>query len=149
MASTLTSILVHATFSTKHREPMIPLDIRADIFAYMGGIARSLRSPLLHAGGVGDHVHLLINLGKTVAMADLMQEVKRGGSVWMKQQPGCTGFGWQDGYFAFSVGHDGVDAVRVYFDQQEEHHRTISFQSEVLAFFRKYGVEYDEQYVWE
>ena len=150
MATTLTSILVHVTFSTKHREPLIPMDMRGDLYAYTGGICRDFRSPLLHAGGVSDHVHLLLSLGKNECIADLMMHVKRGTSLWIKNhRPGLATFSWQDGYFAFSVGHDAVGAVRQYFDQQEEHHRGMDFRQEVLAFLAKYEVQYDPKYLWD
>jgi putative transposase len=104
----------------------------------------------LHAGGVADHVHLLVSLGKTVAVSELLQNVKRASSGWMKnERSGLHSFAWQDGYFAFSIGHDDVDAVRAYFDRQAEHHRKVDFKEEVLAFLKKYGVKYEERYLWE
>lgn len=150
MGATLTSILLHITFSTKGREPTIPLDLRPELFQYMGGVCRDMHSPLLHAGGVPDHVHLLISLGKSTAVADLMMHAKRSTSSWIKnQRPGLATFAWQDGYFAFSIGHDSIDAVRTYLDNQEEHHRTTGFKQEVLAFLTKYNVEYDAKYLWD
>jgi REP element-mobilizing transposase RayT len=150
MATTLTSILIHAAFSTKNRDPLLPIDLLPDLFEYGGGICRDLHSPLLHAGGVTDHVHLLITLGKTTSIADLMMHLKRGTSTWIKnQRPGLQMFGWQDGYFAFSIGHDSIDAVRAYFDRQAEHHRHIDFKGEMTAFLAKYGVQHDPQYLWD
>ncbi|MBS0197296.1 MAG: IS200/IS605 family transposase [Planctomycetes bacterium] len=150
MATTLTSILIHITYSTKNREPLIPTDLLPDLFAYSGGICRDLHSPLLHAGGVADHVHLLVSLGKTTSIADLMLHVKRGTSAWIKnQRPGLQTFAWQDGYFAFSIGHDSIDAVCAYFDRQAEHHKTTDFKSEVVAFLAKYKVSYDPRYLWD
>ncbi len=150
MAATLTSILLHITFSTKHRERMIPLDLRPDLYRFIGGVCRDMHSPLLHAGGVEDHVHLLVSLSKTVTVSDLLLNVKRPSSTWAKnQRPGMHGFGWQDGYFAFSVGHDGIGAVRSYFDTQEEHHKAVGFQDEILAFLKKYHVEYDPRFLWD
>lgn len=149
IAATLTSVLVHVTFSTKNREPLIPLDLFSDLFAYMGGICREHKSPLLHAGGVADHVHLLLSLGKTTSLADLMMHTKRSSSAWIKNhRPGLQSFSWQDGYFAFSVGHDGIERVREYLDGQTEHHRRTDFKTEVLAFLDKHGVQYDPQYLW-
>lgn len=150
MAATLTSVLLHFTFSTKNRRPLLQREIFPDLFAYMGGVCRDLKSPLLHAGGVADHVHLLVSLGKTIAYADLMMEVKRASSSWIKNaRPGMATFGWQDGYFCFSIGHDAIDAVRNYFDRQEEHHRERTFQEEVLAMLKKYGVQYDPKHFWD
>ncbi len=72
MASTLTRLLIHVTFSTKNRAAMIPEAIEPDFYAYMGGICRRMESPLLAMGGVTDHVHMLVSLGKTVALSNLM-----------------------------------------------------------------------------
>lgn len=150
MAATLTSILLHITFSTKNRVPIIPVDLLPELFRYMGGVCRDMKSPLLHAGGVEDHVHLLVSLGKTIAVAELLMHVKRASSIWMKEQrPGLGSFTWQDGYFAFSIGHDSVGAVRAYLDNQQEHHRRLDFKQEVLAFLKKYGVEYDPDHLWD
>ncbi len=66
-----------------------------------------------------------------------------------KQQPELGGFSWQRGYGAFSVAPADVDAVVAYIDNQEDHHRTRTFQDEYRAFLRKYGVEYNEEYVWD
>lgn len=150
MAATLTSILLHITFSTKHREPTIPRDLLPELFQYMGGVCRDMHSPLLHAGGMPDHVHLLVSLGKTVSVSDLMLHAKRAASIWIKpKRPQLGDFAWQDGYFAFSVGHDAIDAVRAYLNGQEEHHRTRDFKEEVLAFLAKYGVKHDPKYLWD
>ena len=149
MAATLTNIVLHITYSTKHREPTIPIEMLPDLFAYKGGICRDLNSPLLHAGGVADHVHLLVSLNKTLALSDLMLNIKRGSSSWLKQQPNLKHFAWQDGYFAFSVSHDHIPVVRQYLDNQPVHHARTDFQSEVLAFLKKYNVNFDPKYIWE
>jgi putative transposase len=150
MAATLTSILLHITYSTKNREPLIPTDLLPDLFAYTGGICRGMHSPLLHAGGVADHVHLLVSLGKTTALSDLMLNAKRGASTWIKnQRTGLHAFAWQDGYFAFSIGHDRIDAVKAYLDRPPDHHRQTDFQAEVVAFLQKYRVPFDPTYLWD
>ncbi len=153
MASTLTRLLVHITFSTKNRVAIIPEAIEPDLYAYMGGICRRMESPLLAMGGVANHVHMLVSLGKTVALSELLLNVKRDSSKWIKEQDAGGGaldaFGWQDGYFGFSIGESGVDALRVYIANQKEHHKTIDFKDEVRAFLRKYRIEWDERYVWE
>lgn len=150
MAATLTSILIHVTFSTKQRQPLIASDMRPELFQYMGGVCRDMKCVLMHAGGVADHVHLLVSLDKTVAVSDLMMHVKRASSAWMKNsRAGQQLFAWQEGYFAFSIGHDDVAQVRAYLDGQETHHAKYDFKAEMTAFLDKYGVAFDPQYVWE
>ncbi len=150
MASTLTKVLIHITFSTKNRAATIPETIEPDLYAYIGGICRRMESPLLVMGGVADHVHMLVSIGKTVALSDLMLNVKRDSSKWMKDRDAAFGaFGWQDGYFAFSVGASGTEALRAYIVGQKEHHKTIDFKDEMRTFLRRYGIEWDENHVWD
>ena len=79
-----------------------------------------------------------------------MRDVKANSSGWVHQKfPAQHKFAWQTGYAAFSVSHDDVDAVRAYIANQEEHHRTVSYQEEVLRFLQEYGIEYDERYLWD
>lgn len=147
MASTLTEILLHITFSTKHREPLIPAELEADLYAYIGGICRRMESPLRAMGGTPDHVHLLVSLAKTVAVSDLLLNIKRDSSKWIRER--VPEFGWQDGYFAFSIGASGSAALCAYIANQKEHHRTVEFKDEVRALLRKYGLDWDERYIWE
>ncbi|MBX9735843.1 MAG: transposase [Phycisphaerales bacterium] len=86
MASTLTKLLVHITFSTKGRAALIPEPIEQNLYSYIGGICRRMESPLLAMNGTADHVHLLVNLSKNTTLADLMLNVKRDSSKWIKEQ---------------------------------------------------------------
>ncbi|MFG0283339.1 MAG: transposase [Phycisphaerales bacterium JB039] len=106
-----------------------------------------MKSPLLTIGGTADHVHLLVSLAKTVALADLMMQVKRDSSKLMRET--IREFHWQDGYFAFSIGASGLEDVRGYIARQKEHHARVDFKDEVRALLRKYGVAFDERYVWD
>ena len=104
----------------------------------------------LELGGIEDHVHVLCRLGRTIDVAELVRELKRESSKWLKTKGAGLGrFQWQEGYGAFSVGASQVEAVRGYIARQEEHHRRRSFQDEFRAFLQKYGVDYDERYVWD
>src|SRR5204863_4533012 len=136
-------ILLHITFSTKDRIALILAGLEPDLHAYIGGICRRMESPLPAMNGTPDHVHMLVSLGKTVALSDLMLNVKRDSSKWIKEQDAALReFGWQDGYFAFSIGQSGVDPLRAYIANQTEHHKTIDFKDEVRGFLRKYGIEW-------
>ena len=149
MASTLTKVLLHIAFSTKNRDPIIPTTIEPRLYAYIGGICRAMNSPLLAMNGVSDHVHMFVSLSKTIALSDLLLNVKRDSSKWVKENDATLhDFAWQDGYFAFSIGESQVEALQAYIARQKEHHKTVDFKDEMRAFFRKYGIEWDERYVW-
>jgi len=147
MATTLTRVLLHVTFSTRERAPLIGAEIEGDLFAYTGGICPRFESPLLAMGGSDDHVHLCISLSKNVAIASLMMELKRDTSKWMKQH--TSNFAWQDGYFAWSIGESGLPALRRYITGQRAHHERRSFQDELRGICAKYGLEVDERYAWK
>jgi len=148
MASTLTKILLHVVFSTKRRADQIPPQVEDDLYGFFGGVCRRMDSLLKVAGGTANHVHLLINLGKTVALSDLMLNIKRDSSKKIKElAPTLSDFHWQDGYFAFSIGESGVEDLTAYIRKQKEHHQRIDFKDEVRALLQRYKVEYDEAYV--
>lgn len=150
MASTLTKVLVHITFATKERAALIPAALEPDLYAYVGGICRRMESSLLAMNGTSDHVHMLVRLGKTVTLSDLMLNIKRDSSKWIKSRDAdLQEFGWQDGYFAVSIGESGVEALHAYIANQKEHHKRLSFKDEVREILRRYQIEWDEQHAWD
>lgn len=83
-------------------------------------------------------------------MAKLVEEIKKPSSIWMKGQEGGTpDFSWQSGYGIFSLGQSQLQTLLQYIDNQEEHHQTKSFKEELLELLEKYGVDYDERYLWD
>ena len=149
MPQSLSKILVHLIFSTKPREPLIGLETRPRLHAYIVGILDNLKCPSLQTGGVADHVHVLFTLGRTISPAQVVEEVKKSSSKWMKADGGVPGFSWQAGYGAFSIGESQADDVTRYIQNQEEHHRKVTFQDEFRKFLERYQVAYDERYVWD
>ena len=108
------------------------------------GAARCCESAL------ADHVHILCLLGRTIAVADLVKALKSDSSQWVKPKgPGLDDFHWQSGYGAFSVSPGHVELVRSYIGNQEEHHRTVTFQDEFRRLLTKYGIEWNERDVWD
>ena len=116
----------------------------------MGGIANNNESKLLAAGGTENHVHLLASMSKKICLSEFVGDMKRDSSVWIKTQDSWyKKFHWQDGYGAFSIGYTQVNAVKKYIGRQREHHARVSFEDEFRYFLKKYGVDYDERYVWD
>ncbi len=148
MPQSLANVLVHLVFSTKDRTPHLTGEIREELFPYMGGVLRNLECPVLQIGGAEDHVHILLRLSRTVALASLVEKTKTSTSKWIKTK-GPTGFAWQAGYGAFSVGQREADEVIRYLQGQEEHHRIVSFQDELRALFTDAGLAFDERYMWD
>ena len=131
MSHSFTSSLYHCVFSTKGRRCSISRDLQSRLWPYMGGIARKNRIRALTIGGVEDHVHLLLSMPSTLAIADALQLIKGGTSAWVHETfPQHHGFTWQEGYGAFSLGISQVDRTIAYIESQAEHHRKRSFQDE-------------------
>ncbi|HEY4357993.1 MAG TPA: IS200/IS605 family transposase [Acidobacteriaceae bacterium] len=150
MPQSLALVLVHLIFSTKDRAPLLDVAVRPDLYAYMSTIARNAGCECFRAGGVADHIHLAIRLPRTKSIAEVVEELKVSSSIWLKtQSPRLTKLSWQSGYGAFSIGPADLNAVIAYIDAQEAHHSKQTFQEELRAFLTKYGVEFDERYVWD
>lgn len=149
MSQTLSQVLVHLVFSTKDRRPLIAPDITPDLYAYAGGICRSVDSPLIAMGGMPDHAHMLVVLGRSITISDLVREVKVGTSKWLKTcGKAYAAFHWQDGYGAFSIGESQREDLVQYIATQKEHHRTRTFKEELVAILERYRVEYDPEHIW-
>ncbi len=150
MPQSLSLVVVHVIFSTKNRQPLIDLKLRPKLHAYLATVARNADCECYRVGGVADHVHLAIRLSRKLTIADMIETLKTSSSKWLKIQAHELGaFSWQRGYGCFSTGPTELKALCTYIDNQEKHHRTRTFQEEFRMFLKKYGVEYDEAYVWD
>jgi len=108
--------------------------VRPALHAYLATVARNVDCECFRVGGVADHVHLAVRLSRTITMAQLIEELKTSSSKWLKtQSPALAAFAWQRGYDAFSIGPSDLNALLHYIDNQEEHHRTRTFQDEYRA----------------
>ena len=151
MPQSLVQIYVHIVFSTKDRKPFLrDKNVREKLHAYLAGACRNQNCPSLQVGGVEDHVHLLVRLGKTIEISTLIREIKKESSKWVKTEASdLTAFQWQSGYGAFSISPSHIDALIEYIKNQDEHHHKETFQEEFRRLCQKYGVEIDERYVWD
>ena len=143
MARTYTKLIYHIVFSTKERIPLIVPEIRDRLYEYLGGVIRGEKGSLMEIGGMPDHVHILARFGAAIAVSEMLKRIKGSSSHWLSQETG-TWFAWQNGYGAFSVSESQVAAVRKYIQQQEEHHKRISFKDELISLLRKHRIEFDE-----
>src|SRR5687768_14345343 len=123
MPQSLAQVYLHIVFSTKERRPFLrDASVRDEVHNYLGGTCNNLDCPVLRVGGVADHVHILCRLGRSISIADLVRELKRESSKWLKTRaPELADFHWQNGYGAFSVSPSHVEAVRRYIETQEDH----------------------------
>src|SRR5215510_8416037 len=108
MPQSLSRVLVHLVYSTKNRQPILTPAIDPDLYAYQASIFRAMDSPALIINGTADHVHALFQLARTRAICDIVEEVKKSSSKWIKTKgPQFAKFEWQAGYGVFSIGESG------------------------------------------
>src|SRR5688500_9735148 len=141
MPQSLHALGAHIVFSTKDRHPWLTREIRPRVWAYLSRILQNLECHSITVGGVEDHIHILCNLTKKHATMKVMEIVKKDSSKFVKTLgPTFAAFHWQDGYGLFGVSPSHREAVHQYILNQEEHHRTETFQEELLRILKKYGV---------
>jgi len=150
MAQSVSRILVHVVFSTKHRVSVLTPAIRSELHPYMATVLTNNGCPSLCVGGVEDHAHLLFGLSRTLTVAKVVEAVKTSSSKWIKTKGSeFKGFHWQGGYGIFSVSQSNANAVCRYIQNQVEHHKRKTFQAEFLELLKRHNIAYDERYVWD
>ena len=148
MSHSYTNLLTHVVFSTKDRRPLIDAALEARLFPYFGGIVRQLGGKLYVANGVEDHVHLLVELHPSVAVAEAVGKIKGNSTHWIHESfSDRSAFAWQRGYGGFSVSQSNVSMVARYIERQKAHHKKWSFQDEFKELLRRHGVSIDEKFV--
>ena len=150
MSQSLSSLIFHFVFSTKHRRQQIPREIQPRLHKFIAGTLRSRQSKLLAAGGMPDHLHLLASLNRQISVSDALQEIKSNSSRWIHESfPKLNRFAWQNGYAAFSVSCSRIEPVRHYIQNQERHHQKRTFKEELLLLLKEHQVEFDQRYLWD
>ena len=150
MPQSLSNVILHIIFSTKNHELWLDSNVRPRMHAYLATICRDLGAELVHVGGVADHVHIVTTLPRTLSQAQLVEQIKKTSSKWIKGiDARYRGFFWQRGYGAFSVSPSQLEDVLQYIETQQEHHRTRTFQGEYRELLRRHGIDFDERYVWD
>jgi putative transposase len=146
MAHTYTSLLTHVVFATHERKPLLVQDVRPRVHEYLGGIARALKAKPLIVNGIDDHAHMLIEIPPTLSVAEVMKKIKGSSSKWISEEFSRL-FDWQRGYGAFAVSRSNADTVFRYIENQEEHHKKVTYEEELKALLEKHGVPFNPKYL--
>ncbi|HEY2909999.1 MAG TPA: IS200/IS605 family transposase [Gemmataceae bacterium] len=150
MPQSFGSFHVHLVFSTKGREPTIAPDLSQRLYDYIGGILRGNKCSLIAAGGMPDHIHLLISMSRETSLSEITRLVKCNSSRWANETFTPTNcFAWQAGYGAFAVSYSNIGDVKKYIANQQQHHQKRSFQDEFREFLKAHELEWDERYIWD
>ncbi len=148
MSQSFVQFYTHFVFHTKNNRELISEDIEDELHSYLGGILKNLKSLPIKIGGTSDHIHILCTLPKTMTPADLVEELKKSSSKWIKTKgKKYENFYWQEGYGGFSISNFHIEVIMNYISKQKEHHKKISFLEEYKKLLDEYGVDYDERYL--
>jgi len=148
MGNSYISCYVHYVFSTKSHKNWLEPYLKEKLFPYIGGICRENNLKLIKAGGVDDHLHLLVSLPSTIIIAKAIQHIKGGSSRWVHETFGnMKDFAWQEGYGGFTIGVSQINQTKEYIANQEDHHRKKTFWEEFIDFLNYHGIKFEEKYL--
>jgi putative transposase len=147
--STYTQIIYQIIFGTKNKDETLAKDNRSKLFEYMVGILLNNKCHVYCINGVEDHIHIICQLHPSVGLAWLVKDIKLATSAFIKEKNLFTKFiGWQVGYGAFTYSIKEKEKLIAYVNNQEEHHKRITFREEYIELLNEHGVEFDERYLF-
>ena len=150
MANTFSQIYIQTVFAVSERACVIKPQFKEEVHKYISGIVSNQGQKLIVINSMPDHLHMLIGLRPSMAVADLVREVKSESSRFINENKWIHGrFSWQEGYGAFSYGHSQLDTIIRYIENQEAHHSRRSFRKEYTGLLRKFDIAFEDKYVFE
>ena len=150
MPNNYTQIYIQIVFAVSGRQNLIQRPHKEELHKYMTGIVTERGQKLLAVHCMPDHTHLLVGLRPSMALSDLVRDIKNGSSNFITRKRWVRGrFSWQEGFGAFSYGHSQIPIVSRYIENQERHHARTSFRDEYLCFLRKFEIAHDERFVFK
>jgi len=140
-------VLNHIIFRTKSGKRTLNQQYSKELYAYIMGIIQNKKGFLYRINGMEDHIHILTDLHPSIALADLVRDIKSSSSVWLKEKGINNLFeGWAEGYAAFTYAWNDKDKIVTYIKNQHEHHKKTSFEDELKELLIEHGVSYDEKF---
>jgi len=150
MANTYSQIYLQFVIVVQDRAHLIPNEHKDELCKYTTGIIQNKGHKLIALNGISTHLHIFVGFNPKDSIADFIKEVKRNATNFVNDKKWLRNkFSWQEGYGVFSYSHSQIDRVYRYIENQETHHKKISFREEYLSFLKKFGVDYDEQYIFK
>jgi Transposase and inactivated derivatives len=146
--STYTQIIYHIIFRTKYHPEVLHKTDRPRLFQYITGILQNKNCHLYQINGIENHIHILFHLHPTIALSDIVKDIKLASSKFIKENNLFTDFiGWQNGYGAFTYSISAKQTLIAYIQNQEEHHKVKSFREEFIQLLKDNGIDFDEKYL--
>lgn len=149
MANTYTQIYIQVVFAIQNREASIQPEWEADLYKYITGIVQGKRHKMLSINGTYNHIHFLIGMKPNCCLSDLVREIKKSSTEFIKEKGFCRcKFQWQEGFGAFSYGQSQLDSVIKYIENQKVHHNRNSFREEYVKLLKLFKVEFKDEYLF-
>ena len=150
MAGTFSQIYIQVVFAVKSRENLIGKSWKDELHKYISGIITGKGQKSIIVNGMSDHIHAFIGLKPSMAVSDLVRDIKNNSSNFINDKKFVRGkFSWQEGYGAFSYSHSHIERVYNYIQEQEKHHKKRTFKDEYLEMLKKFEIEFKHEYVFE
>ncbi|MFN8358813.1 MAG: IS200/IS605 family transposase [Candidatus Kapaibacterium sp.] len=150
MSNTFSQIYIHIVFAVKGRANLIQNQWKDELYKYICGIVNNNHQKVYSINGMPDHVHILISIKPNCLLSDFVRDIKASSSKWINSKNIIRGkFQWQEGFGAFSVSQSQVDKVIAYIENQEQHHKKVTFQKEYIELLHSYNIEFNEKYVFD
>ncbi len=148
--NTFTKLYVHCIFTPKGRESLLTNSIREKVHKYIYGIIVEKKCYPVAINGTKDHIHLLIGFPPTIAISDLIRDIKRSSTLFTNdQRKTYLKFKWQESFGGFTVGYRELDHVYKYILNQETHHSKTTFRNEYVKILNDEGVKFNSEYLFE
>jgi putative transposase len=150
MPGTFSQLYIQAVFAVKYRENLISEYWKDQLHKYIAGIIKGKGHKPIIVNGMPDHIHAFIGLRPSMAISDLVRDIKNNSSNFINDNNFVKGkFSWQEGYGAFSYSHSDIGNVYNYILNQATHHKKKTFKEEYLGLLRDFEIEYNEKYLFE
>lgn len=150
MAGTFSQLYIQVVFAVKGRDSLIHPQWETPLHKYITGIVQNKNQKMLAINGMPDHLHLLMGIRPSCCLSDLVREIKKSSTDWIKEE-GLTryNFHWQEGFGAFSYGHSQLPTVINYINNQKQHHQQKTFKEEYTEFLKKFNIDYQESFLFD
>ncbi|MFN7675167.1 IS200/IS605 family transposase [Flavobacterium sp.] len=150
MPGTFSQLYIQIVFAVKGRKNLIDKKWKDELYKYISGIITNKGHKSIIVNGVSDHIHIFVGLKPSMAISDLVRDIKNNSSNFINDKKFVESkFSWQEGYGAFSYAHSQIEQVYNYILNQEKHHQKQTFKDEYLEFLQKFQIEYNEKYLFE
>ncbi len=150
MANTYHQLYIHAVFPVKYRKALIHPDWKPELQSVMGTVINDSGCSNIIINGTEDHIHCYFGLKPSVSLSVVIQQMKAKSSKWINESGYLSSrFEWQPGFGAFSYSRSQTNDVYEYIKNQDKFHQRVSFREEYVALLNKFGVEYDERFIFK